>query len=79
MRKTIEIPKEQIVMAFVATCIEASARLLNISYKDVYQRMKCVGLIEKYILPYYETLHSESRENIAVGIVECLKEWEEQK
>lgn len=79
MGKTIEIPKEQIVMAFVATCIEASARLLNISYKDVYQRMKCVGLIEKYIIPYYETLHSESRENIAVGIVECLKEWEEQK
>lgn len=79
MGKTIEIPKEQIVMAFVATCIETSARLLNISYKDVYQRMKCVGLIEKYIIPYYETLHSESRENIAVGIVECLKEWEEQK
>ena len=79
MGKTIEIPKEQIVMAFVATCIEASARLLHISYKDVYQRMKCVGLIEKYILPYYETLHSESRENIAMGIVECLKEWEEQK
>ena len=67
----------QIVMAFVATCIEATARLLNTSYKEVYQRMNRVGLIENYIVPYYETLHSESRENLAQGMAECLKIWEE--
>lgn len=76
MENVIEIPKNQIVMAFVATCIEATARLLNTSYKEVYQRMKHVGLIEQYIIPHYETLHSESRENIAEGIAECLNEWE---
>ena len=63
-------------MTFVSTCIEATARLLNTSYKEVYQRMKRVGLIERYIIPNYETLHSESRENIAEGMAECLKEWE---
>ncbi len=63
-------------MAFVATCIEATARLLGTTYKDVYQRMKRVGLIENYIIPHYETLHSESRENIAAGMVECLNKWE---
>ncbi len=63
-------------MAFVATCIEATARLLGTTYKDVYQRMKRVGLIENYIIPHYETLHSESRENIAAGMVECLNRWE---
>lgn len=72
----IEISKTQVIMAFVATCIEATARLLNTSYKEVYQRMQRVGLIENYIIPHYETLHSESRENIAEGIAECLKEWE---
>lgn len=77
MERLIEIPKMQIVMAFVATCIEATARLLNTSYKEVYQRMNRVGLIENYIVPYYETLHSESRENLAQGMVECLKIWEE--
>ncbi len=76
MEQLIEIPHTQVVMAFVATCIESAARLLGVSYKDVYGRMKRVGLIENYILPGYEPLHSESRENIAQGIVDCLKEWE---
>ena len=66
-------------MAFVATCIEATARLLNTSYKDVYERMKRVGLIENYIVPHYETLHTESRENVAKGMVECLEMWEKKK
>ena len=79
MESIIEIPKSQVMMAFVATCIEATARLLNASYKDVYQRMKNVGLIEHYILPHYEVLHRESRENIAEGIVECLNNWEGKK
>ncbi|MBQ7142773.1 MAG: DUF3791 domain-containing protein [Bacteroidaceae bacterium] len=76
MNSLIEISKTQVVMAFVATCIEATARLLNTPYQEVYQRMKKVGLIENYIVPHYETLHSESRENVAAGIAECLKEWE---
>ena len=79
MNNIIEIPKTQVVMAFVATCIETTARLLNVSYKDVYQRMKKVGLIEHYIIPHYEVLHCESRENIAEGIVEYLNNWEEKK
>lgn len=79
MEHLVEIPKTQVVMAFVATCIEATARLLDTSYLNVYQRMKRVGMIEGYILPCYETLHTESRENIAAGMVECLKKWEEGK
>lgn len=76
MEKLVTIPQAQVVMAFVATCIEATARLLNTSYKEVFHRMKQVGLIEKYIVPHYEVLHTESRENVAAGIVACLKEWE---
>ena len=79
MENVIEIPKTQVIMAFVATCIEATARLLNVSYKEVYQRMKKVGMIEHYIIPQYEVLHSESRENIAEGIVEYLNNWEGKK
>ena len=79
MENIIEISKTQVMMAFIATCIEATARLLNTSYTEVYQRMKNVGLIEHYILPHYEALHIESRENIAEGMVECLKSWEGKK
>lgn len=79
MKNVVEIPKTQVVMAFVATCIETTARWLGISYKDVYQRMKRVNLIEQYILPHYEALHTESRENLAEDLVECMKNWEESK
>ena len=74
-----EIPKEQIIMAFVATCVETTARYLNVSYKEVFQRMEKVRLIDDYIIPNYEPLHSESREVLAERIVECLESWEEKK
>jgi len=76
MEKLIEIPKTQVMMAFVATCIESTARLLNTTYQEVYNRMKRVGMIERYIIPHYDTLHTESRESIANGMIECLNQWE---
>ena len=60
MEEIRKISKEQIIMAFVATCIEATARLTDSNYIDVYNHMKNVNLIENYIVPNYETLHTES-------------------
>ena len=79
MKNVVEISKTQVIMTFIATCIETTARLLNTSYKDVYQRMNLVGLIERFILPHYETLCTESRENLAGVLVECLNNWENRK
>jgi len=77
MEQIRKISKEQIVLAFVATCVETTARLLNVGYYEVYQRMEHVNMIDDYIIPNYETLHSESREILAERLVECLKCWEE--
>ncbi|MCQ2315693.1 MAG: DUF3791 domain-containing protein [Bacteroidales bacterium] len=79
MSKTMEIPHEQVVLAFVATCIEATARSLGVPYKEVYSRMKKLDMIEKYIYPNYETLHTESRENIVKDMIECMETWEGRK
>lgn len=49
-------------MAFVATCIETTARYLNTYYREVFERMERIGMTDDYILPNYEPLHSESRE-----------------
>ena len=65
-------------MAFVATSIETTARFLGVSYKEIYSRMNRVGMIDNYILPNYEPLHSESREVLAQRMVECLNHWEDQ-
>ncbi len=66
----------QVMMAFVSTCIEATARTLGVSYKEVYDRMNKVNMIDDYIYPCYETLHTESRENIVNDLITCLKNWE---
>ena len=76
MDNLIEIPKNQIIMAFVATCIEATARKLGVGYREVYERMAKVNMIDDYIYPCYETLHTESRDNIANDMIACLNNWE---
>lgn len=76
MEEFRKISKEQIVMSFVATCIETTSRQLNTTYNEIFQRMERVGMIENYIIPNYEPLHSESREILAERIIECLNNWE---
>lgn len=79
MNNRIDIPQPQVVLAFVATCIEATARTLGISYREVFSRMKRLGMIENYIFPNYGVLHTESRENIARDMIECMESWEAQQ
>lgn len=79
MEEIRTISKEQILMAFVATCIETTARSLNADYKEIFQRMERVGMIDNYIIPNYDPLHSESREVLAQRLVECLDNWEKKE
>ena len=62
MEQVRSISKELVRMAFVATCIETTARYLNTDYREVFERMERIGMTDDYILPNYEPLHSESRE-----------------
>ena len=78
MEQYIEIPKIQTIMSFIATCIEATAREMQVSYQEVFHRMRRVGMIEHYIYPNYETLHTESREQLTQELIECLHTWEGQ-
>lgn len=76
MHDKIKIPQTQIILAFVATCIEATARTLGVPYREVFLRMKRLGMIENYIYPNYGVLHTESRENIALDMIRCMEKWE---
>ena len=69
----------QVVMAFASMSVETIARQNGWSYREVYQRMKNANLIERFIVPHYEVLHTESRENVAIVVLDCLKEWERRK
>lgn len=76
---TAKMPHTQIILTFISTCIEATARTLGLPYSDVFKRMQRLGMIEKYIYPNYETLHTESRENIVLDMIDCMNTWEDEK
>ena len=76
MEQLRRIPKNQVIMSFVATSIETTARYLGVSYSDMFHRMERLGMIDDCILPNYEPLHSESRDVLAQRMVECLNNWE---
>lgn len=76
MERLLELTDIEIRMGFAASCVETAAKHAGCTYKEMYRRMKRVGLIENYILRHYDTIHTESRENITANILECLDNWE---
>ena len=76
METYIEPTQDEIIMAFVASCIEDAANRLGVPYLEMFKRMDRVGLIDKLIYPCYEALHTESRENLTSSLIETLTLWE---
>lgn len=79
MEELRQLSKDQIIMGFVASCIEDVANRLGVDYYVIYKRMDDVGMIDKYIIPFYNTLHTESRENLTDSLIESLQRWEAQQ
>ncbi len=79
MGKYMEPSKDEIVMAFVASCIESVADKMNLGYREIFERMDKVGMIDSYIYPCYEQLHTESRENLTLSLIDTLNRWEKDK
>lgn len=76
MNTYIESSDDEIKMAFVASCIEDLADRLEVPYIEVFERMERIGLLDKYIFPCYDVLHTESRENLTSILIDTLRRWE---
>lgn len=76
LKNLIELSQTELVLAFAVSCIEGTARRLGVPYQEVFARMKRVGMIENYIVPFYDVLHTESREHVTDNMIECLTAWE---
>lgn len=61
---------------FVSSCIESAAKAVGCSVSEMYQRMKRVGMIEKYIWEFYDVLHTQSRGYVTEDVLTTLKIWE---
>lgn len=71
--------EQERIIIFVSSCIESVAERLGCKTTEAYRRMERVGLIHDYIIPYYDTIHTESRENVTADIIETLEFWEKKK
>ena len=69
-----DYPSEvQLRNIFASSCVEAAARRLQTSTRNMYLRMKKVDLFRDLIYPCYETLHTQSREIVTEDILFALK------
>ena len=72
-----DLSRDQIVMGFVASCVEDVANRLGLAPSEIYKRMDAVQMIDGYLMTFYETLHTESRENLTDSLIDLLKRREE--
>ena len=76
LERQIRLPLGELKLAFAASCVEGLARRLGVPYTEVYERMSRTGVIENYIIPFYDTLHTESREYLLDDILEYINNKE---
>ena len=61
------------ILNFTIFCISNVANALGISQRDIYHTMRHAGIIDGYIVPCYDTLHTFSREYIVDDLIDLMK------
>ena len=61
---------------FTVMAVEASAKRMNVSAAEMYQRLSRVNLIQKLVLGCYDVMHTQSLEHVAEDLVAALTNWE---
>jgi len=62
------------ILEFVTFCVGAIAFDLKLSRNEVYGKLKRSGILDEYIVPSYDVLHTFSRSYIVSDITEFMKE-----
>ena len=59
---------------FITYCIGNLSRRLNMSAAEVYRRLKQSGILNGYIVPSYDVLHTFSKEFLMEDLIEYMRE-----
>ena len=77
MKQNIEKSRE---LEFAIFCIENIAAKLGVSAEKVYDALtEKSDILNDYIIPEYEILHTQGKEYIVDDIIEVMKERGEEK
>ena len=62
------------ILKFTIFCVNNVASYLNKSAQEVYHAMQDAGVIDDYIVPCYDVLHSFSKEYIIDDLVSLMRQ-----
>ena len=58
---------------FTIFCVSSVAEELKMSAKDVYHKMRQSGIINNYIVPCYDVLHTFSKQYIIEDLIALMR------
>lgn len=61
-------------LEFVTYCISKLSQILKISQRDVYLRLKSSGILNDYIIPSYDVLHTFGSKYLMDDLIDYMKE-----
>ncbi len=61
-------------LEFAVFCVENLAIKLNKNANNIYNSLKESGVLDDYIIPLYDVLHTQSKEYILEDILNAAKE-----
>lgn len=62
------------ILEFSIFCVESLAEKLNIDAKKIYKILRVdTDILDNYIIPCYEALHSQSKAYIVNDLIQIMK------
>ncbi|MDE5594171.1 MAG: DUF3791 domain-containing protein [Muribaculaceae bacterium] len=61
-------------LEFVTYCISKLAQQLKLSQKEVYNKLKSSGILDSYIVPSYDVLHTFSSRYLMNDLIDYMQE-----
>ena len=61
-------------LEFVTYCISQLSELLGLRQSDVYERLKRSGILDDYIVPSYDVLHTFSSRYLMEDLTDYMRE-----
>lgn len=61
-------------LEFVTYCISKLSQVLKLSQREVYRRLKVSGILDGYIIPSYDVLHTFSSRYLVEDLINYMRE-----
>lgn len=62
------------VLEFVTYCISKLGNYLNLPQREVYIKLKDSGILDEYLIPSYDVLHTFGSRYLMEDLTEYMKE-----